>query len=339
MRSPVRILVSLLIAGALLVFLFRWGDVSLGELVECWRTLPLVVYFQALGVHFGIYLLRAARFRVLLPPKRRPSLFVLLAVSSSHNLASYVLPAKTGEGTLVLYLRNLCAVPAGEGLASLVVSRLLDLATLTALLAVASLMLAADGTLPGSWGWPLGACLALGAATLFVLASRSEGLIKILTLLARLLRFDGTRLGAKLSASAERVGSALREAGGQGRLAAAAALSLPLWLGVFAFYIVLARGFGLGVDVGAVKATFASSWAVLANLLPINGFAGAGTQEFGWVVGFSTVGVDEALALSSGLGVHIVQLANVVLFGLFGHVAMAIIGPGSSAPSASEGEA
>ncbi len=326
MRPVTRVLLSLLIAGGLLAILFRWGGLSLEQLLDSWRALSPSVYLQALTIHLGIYMLRAVRFRVLLPPQHRPSLGGVLAVSSSHNLAAYVLPAKTGEGTLVLYLKNFCGVPAGEGLASLVVSRLLDLATLVTFLACATLWLASEGTLAESWSWPLGLVLLLGGGLLFVISGRSGVLVRLMTAVMRLLRLDSTGIGRRLEASAQRIGTALQDAGGGGRLLTSGLLSVLIWTGVFVFYFVLARGFGLGQDLGAAKTIFASSWAVLANLLPINGLAGAGTQEFGWVVGFKLVGVNEALALSSGLGAHIVQLANVVLFGLLGHLAMAVVG-------------
>lgn len=326
MRVALRLLLSLLIAGVLLAILFSWGGLSFAELLESWKALPLGVYLQAMAIHFGIYLMRAARFRVLLPPSQRPTLFALLAVSASHNLAAYVLPAKTGEGTLVLYLRKLCGVPAGEGLASLVVSRLLDLSTLCALLAISTLLLANSGVLAPSWSWPLGGVLSLGALALFAISARSGILVSVMTGVLRFLRLSSTKLGRKVESSAERVGDALAEAGGEGRLLTSILLSFLIWFGVFAFYMVLAAGFGIDESLGAIKSTFAASWAVLANLLPINGFAGAGTQEFGWVVGFKMVGVEESLALSSGLGAHLVQLANVVLFGLIGHLVMAIVG-------------
>lgn len=326
MRTAVRLLLSLLVAAGLLAALFHWGGLSAAELWETWKQLPRGVYLQALSIHLGIYVLRATRFRVLLPPASRPTLPALLAVSSAHNLAAYVLPAKTGEGTLVLYLKKVCRVPASEGLASLVVSRLLDLATLAAMLAGSTLVLAGQGVLRGGWAFPLGALLAVAAATLFLLSARSDWLVHAFAFGIRVLRLGGTGLGTKLTDSATRVAEALRAAGGEGRLAGAAFLSVPLWLGVFVFFLVLARGFGLE-ELGGVEATFASSWAVVANLLPINGFAGAGTQEFGWVVGFKLVGVDEAIALSSGLGVHLVQLANVVLFGILGHLVMALVVP------------
>jgi hypothetical protein len=92
---------------------------------------------------------------------------------------------------------------------------------------------------------------------------------------------------------------------------------------VFLFYAVLARGLGLDVSLGA--AVFGSGLAIAANLLPINGLAGFGTQEAGWVVGFVILGVPRELALSTGLGAHLVQLANVILFGLMAHVALGVL--------------
>jgi uncharacterized protein (TIRG00374 family) len=323
-RTALRLLLSLAIAAGLLAILFAWGGVTPRQVLESWDALAPEVWALAMGIHLGVYLLRAARFRLLLPPASRPPLLTLLSVSSSHNLAAYVLPAKTGEGTLVLYLKRVCGVSAGEGLASLVVSRLLDLATLSLLLGGTTLALVSRGSLPGGWGWPLGAGLGLLAVSLLVLSSRGDLLVSLATAVLRGLRLDRTRLGAWMHSKADEVAGALRFASSEGRLAGSFLLSVPLWLLAFAFFVLLARHFGIDEGVDVLEATFASSWAVVANLLPINGFAGAGTQELGWVVGFKQVGVEEALALSAGLGAHLVQLANVVLFGVLGHAAMAL---------------
>ena len=323
MRLALRLLLSLAVAAVLLALLFSWGDLRVAEVWATWQRLPAEVYLRALGLHVAIYVLRATRFRLLLPAESRPGLPGVLAVSAAHNLASYVLPAKTGEASLVLYLKKCCAVPGSEGLASLVVSRLLDLATLFGMLGGACLTLGRRGTLEGSWAVPLGGALGLGSIALLVLAARGDWLTRSLVGIVRLVRLDSTRLGTRVGESAVRVGGALREAGGGGRLLGAAVISVPLWLGVFGFFLVLARGFGLDAELEAVKGVFGSSWAMLANLLPINGFAGAGTQELGWTVGFRLLGVPKDLALSTGLGVHLVQLFNVVALGLLGHLGMA----------------
>jgi len=323
-RLVLRLLLSLAIAAGLLAILFAWGGLTPEQVLESWRDLAPEVWAQAMAIHLSMYVLRAARFRLLLPPGSRPPLGSLLAVSSAHNLAAYVLPAKTGEGTLVVYLKRVCGVAAGEGLASLVVSRLLDLATLSLFLGVATLLLASEGSLPPEWSWPLGVSLVGAALSFLLFSARADLLVRVATAVLGRLRLDRTRLGGWMRSKADEVAAALRVASRDGRLLGSALLSLPLWVLAFSFFIVLARHFGIGESVGVLEATFASAWAVVANLLPINGFAGAGTQELGWVVGFTQVGVDEAVALSAGLGAHLVQLANVVLFGVIGHAAMAL---------------
>jgi hypothetical protein len=324
-RLSLRIFISLMVAAALLALLFHWGNLSTRDLVDTWKRLPALVYLEALGVHASIYVLRSIRFRLLLPSGSRPAFGALLGVSAAHNLASYVLPAKTGEASLVLYLKKVCAVPGSEGLASLVVSRLLDLATMFWMLGGASLALAGGGILEQRWVPILGVLLLLGSLVLFVLAARGDWLVLAFVAPLRLLRLESTRFGSKLAGRARDLGLTLREAGGGGRLWKAALVSIPLWLGVFAFFLILARGFGMAEDLSPLEGLFGSSWAMLANLLPINGFAGAGTQELGWVVGFRQLGIPDAAALSAGLGVHLVQLVNVVGMGLLGHLSMALL--------------
>lgn len=273
-------------------------------------------------MHVAIYVVRSQRFRVLLPRASRPSSPAMFAIGAAHNLAAYVLPAKTGEVTLVMYLKALGGVPAAEGLAALFVSRLLDLATLFAALALAVVHLSTIGAaLPLRW-LGLAALLALGAAVLFALSARSDVLVRAAAWIGKRAGLARGGLGLKLLARAEDLALALRRAPAGRALWVAALQSLAMWALIFLFYGILARGFGLGGELDLARAGFGSSLAVLTNLLPINSFAGFGTQEGGWVLGFGLLGVPRDLALSTGLSVHLAQLASTVLLGALGHAAM-----------------
>jgi hypothetical protein len=256
-----RLVLSAALATLLIAALACWGGVDWREVWSTLLRLPLGVFLAALAIHTAIYAARAQRFRLLMPPSERPGLAATMLVSSAHNLAVYVLPVKTGEATLPLYLKSACGTPVSTGLASLVVSRLLDLATLCGMLALAT---------PKS----------------------------------------------------SRLAEALHAAGDDGRVLRALPLSIAVWLGIFAFYAVLALGFGLPEHIGFVEASFGSSLAVLTNLLPVNALAGFGTQETGWVLGFHMLGVAPEISLPNSLGVHLVQLFDTVLFGVIGHIGM-----------------
>jgi uncharacterized protein (TIRG00374 family) len=333
-RTSLRLLLSIAVAAALLALLFAWGDLSLEELWETWRQLPLSIYLAGLVLHVCIYLLRSLRFRLLMPPEHRPDHARLLAVSAAHNMAALLLPAKTGEAALPLYLKKLCGVPTSEGLATLVVSRILDLASLCTILALSCHWMSAEVADAPTWMFPLALVLTAVAALSFAVSARSDWLVAGFTFFLAAFRLRGTKLGRKLDEVSHRVAAALRAAGGRGRLPGAIALSAPLWAGVFAFLILLARGFGLETSYGTEGSVFGAAWSLLAQMLPINVFAGAGTQEFGWVVGFKLLGVPEELALSTGLGVYTLYRLNVVLLGALGHLAMWLLGRAPSLDSA-----
>jgi uncharacterized protein (TIRG00374 family) len=333
LKLAIRLAVSLAIAGVLIALLMAWGDVGVGAVWVTLKSLDPAVYWTSLLVQAGIYLARAFRFRILIPDARRPAFMRVLPVSAAHSLAAYVFPAKMGEASLVLYLKRVCAIPGAHGLAVLAVSRVLDLAVVAGSLSVVCLLLGALGaTAHPLWLLQVGAALFVLTCGFAWLSANGDRLVAIVTGTARLLRLEPTRVGRAISRAAEGVREALREVG-KGRFWLGAALSLPVWLLVYLFYAILARGFGLE-GLTFVEAIFGSSLAVLSNLLPINGFAGFGTQDAGWVFGFTFLGVDQKLALESALAFHLVYVFNIAMFGLLGQVAMGMLPP--SPPAASD---
>ena len=326
MKTLRRGLVSLLVAGVLLAGLMAWGGVEVADLARALGQLSLATYASALALHAALYLLRALRFQVLIPPALRPSFGRTTAVSAAHSLAAFVLPAKIGEAAFVVYARDVCGLPAAVGLAALVVSRLLDLASLAAGCSIACFALRAAGLYPAiDWFVPVGAALAAIAVVFCVASARGDLVVRRLARGSRALRLDRSALAARLLGRVEEVARALRDAGGEGRLLAAGLVSLPIWIAIFLFCAVLARGLGLDPATPLAEATFASSLAILTSLLPISAFANFGTLEAGWVVGFGILGVPRDLALATGTGLHLVQLVNVAAFGLLGHVAIGVL--------------
>ena len=331
LKTPSRILLSLAMAGALLTALMLWVGVDLDQVLAALSRLTPAEYLLALCIHASIYSLRALRFRILVPPATRPTFGRALTVSAAHNLASYVLPAKTGEASFVLYLKRFAGVSGARGLASLMVSRLLDLAVMCSGISLACFYLASRPEAVANERMqdlqPV-AMLLLALTLLFsFLGARGHLLVLFVQKLALLSRLDRLAIGRRLLSRFTEVEEALRGAGGEGRLLSAAALSIPIWVLVFGFYFVLGRGFGLPDSTSYADVVFGSSATVIFNLLPVNGVAGFGTQELGWTFGFEFLGVGRKLALASGISTHLVQLFNVCLFGVIGHLFMGLLKP------------
>jgi len=329
MRPPstaVRVLLSLLVAGGIVALLLSWSGTGLSELWQRLRQLDSRVLWTSTLVLAGIYLTRGLRFWILLGKGLRPPLSRLLPITGVHGFAAYFAPAKLGEAVLVLLLSRSGGVSGSHGLAVLIVARLLDLAAVAGSLGATCLVLAAAGSYPQlTWLVPLGFTL-LGLTVVFGTASlQGQRLASIALWGLGLLGLRRTRLGTKVIGLVERVRGALGEVD-RASLGASVAVSLLVWLGVYMYYAVLARGLGLS-QLDFAEAVFGSSLAVLANLLPINGFAGFGTQDAGWVAGFTALGAEPALATESALAFHLVYVVHIVLFGLLGQVALALLGP------------
>jgi uncharacterized protein (TIRG00374 family) len=316
---------SLCVAALLLAVLMFWGHVRVADVWATWKSLSLEVYFESLGIYVLIYVLRTVRFRILLPPAHRPGFGAMFSINAAYQMAALTLPARIGEATFVVYSNRVCDVPASEGLAALVVARVLDLATLALGLSIACLALAATREYPNHpWLVWLGAGSGLGALLLFLISARSDLLLRLSDWITRALRLHRFKRGEKLLAMTAKAAEALRRAGGRGPLVRSALISLPTWLFVFLFCAILARGFGLPPETTLAQATLASAFAILMSLVPLSAFASFGTLETGWVVGFGLVGIDAKLATATALGFHIVQLIDIVLLGVIGHVGMGL---------------
>ncbi len=316
---------SLGAATLLLVLLFVFGGVDPRDALGTLTRLSPGVYAAALGLHLATTVGRALRFQLLIPHGARPGFRHALSIAAAHNMASYVLPLKTGEASLIVYLKLQCGTPAGIALAALLVSRFLDAAWLCTGLAAACFSLRDLGSAPHWMG--SAALLLVALAGVFLLLSlRGDLLVRGLEAGLRWLRVQRFRPGERLLERTNGLALALRAASGGRRLLAAALLSVPMWFTIFGFYALLAREFGIPSSVSFLERAFGASLAALFNLLPVNAAAGAGTQELGWVTGFHLVlGVDEKVALTSGIGVHLVQLFNVVAMGLAAHLAMGVM--------------
>lgn len=323
-RVTLRLGLTVGIAALLLGLLMFRGGVSPADVLAALRRLPPGVYLLALGLHVVTYLLRALRFRMLVPRHIRPGFGRTLVISSAHNLASYVLPAKTGEASFVVYLRLQAGVPASAGLASLLVSRFLDGAMLSLGLSIACWWLKRSGRYPAlAWLGPLSTLLVASALLFLVLSMRGHLIVTGIESMLRWIQLHRWRVGERLLERTNGLALSLRAAGGGRRLPASAVLSLGIWTSVFTFFAVLARAMGMGSTLSFAEACFGATMGMLFNILPVNAAAGIGTQELGWVAGFHQfLGHDYDTVLSTGIGVHLVQLWNVVFLGLLAHVAM-----------------
>jgi uncharacterized membrane protein YbhN (UPF0104 family) len=266
--------------AVLLALAFTLAPVDLREATSYVTGHPLEVTL-ALLAYTGAFVLRAASWRPLIGARvPTPKLFALVMGALFLNHAA---PAKAGDlGRM--YALSRWGAPAAQGVTSVVLSRILDLAGLLAVLVGA---LAVAGS--GGWGLTLFPVLIVAgmAVALFVLAR------------LRLPASFGYRFGA-IGRYANLMQEALRKPTWS-NLLRSFAFAAPAWILEAGILLVVGRGLDLGLSSAEVVA--ATCFAVLVAAVPLTP-GSVGTYEAGMVAALLVFGVPVEFAFVAAVTTH-----------------------------------
>lgn len=249
----------------------------------------------------GVLVIRGLRLVALARPGLAPARGT--AVIAISQVATGVLPLRLGEVATVglLHLAGIGGPARSVSLA--VVMRLLDAATLLLFCAAALFWLRFPIAAPLALLALLGGALALAA----MLGDR----------LLRRLAATRTSAGAARRRLLRGLLSARRELRhtlrAPRRVAAAVALSLLSWAGVWLQTIALLRAMSLEWPAGHVLIGVLG--ASTGAALPLNSVGSFGTMEAGWVAALAALGHDAGDALRAGFATHLWSVVFTIFFG------------------------
>jgi uncharacterized protein (TIRG00374 family) len=273
-----------------------------------YRLLP----FSA-GATLGGYLVRTARWRLILAPAQLLPVRALYGPLMIGFMANNLLPARMGEFVRAYSLNRVAGTPKTLALSTVVLERVFDGLTLVAVLP----LLALFGVLP-AFGGPLaylaGALFALAALGAWLLISHEA-------LFGRLIRTLTSRFPAALSALAEQkahsFADGLRSLRRPRTLLAIAGLSATVWACEALSYYLLLLGFGetLGLSAALPAAFFMTVVINLGIMIPsAPGYVG--TFEGAGVSALAPFGVAPERALALAIVSHAVQWLLVTGIGM-----------------------
>jgi glycosyltransferase 2 family protein len=245
MRSRIQTILIFAVTLALLAFFFR--DANLADVWAETRNADPWLLLLAVGFTVMTYAVRAWRWQSLLAPIGPTHFRNAFRATVIGFAASFLLPARAGEVIRPYLLARREGLKASAAFATIILERVLDMATVLLLFGAYVLTLDAVGPNGGAdlahvkfWG-AVAAAGAVGAlVVLFVLAGHPERL-------GRAAR----RIEAVLPAKAAHVVAHFVEAFAQGlavmrqpsRLAVALLQSFPLWLSIAAGIWLTSRAF------------------------------------------------------------------------------------------------
>jgi len=285
-------------------------QLDLGQLMEVMSRVSPGWLGAAVVVYMLNYILRTLRFRLLIPG-RSLRFWPLFSVTALYGMFLYLMPAKSGEVSLLALLKARLGVDLSESTATLVVARFYDFLSIALFLPL--VLIAFWDRLPPTISYSTLAFLglmALVAAAYFLWLRRWSP--------AAPPTADGmtggwrTRVRRWLHRVAARLAT-LSHMPGQGRLLA---LTILIWLAIYVNFYLIAGSLGYWLEFGQV--VILSLLMVPLTLLPLQGVANLGSHEVGWVATLTLFGYSANEALAVAVGSHVVLLTLVLLLGIAG---------------------
>lgn len=263
------------------------------------RPCPLGI---ALLLFFLSQILRAWRWK-LLSWDHPMTIGTALPLNAVHVGLGHLLPLRLADPLLVGLFRYYGELSLGRGAATVVLSKLLDMAAM-GILAGCAVAAGLSGSIALA-----AALVGIGSlASVFLLPGVMGVLRKPLMALS----------GGRFSRGYDNLGLAVKVgAGRRGRFSGAFGLSLLAWTLKLFMFVFLLRA--LGVEFQPVWKVLVAGAVTDATLaMPVHGVMGLGTLEAGWTAGFAAVGVTGELApglgvIQAGFSMHLLWMTFAVI--------------------------
>jgi uncharacterized protein (TIRG00374 family) len=300
--------VGLFISLAVIAFIILTLD--LREVKNTFSLLRWEILLLAFSVYLSNYILRTWRFRILLELETT-NFFQLFGVTSLYGMYLYLLPAKSGEATYPLLLKTRLGIRLTKSTATLIVARILDLATIALLLPIALIPF-----------WEEIHPTIRGGALIFV-ALFVIGCGLGLWILRRSDRWKAwldpiESIQGRVKNVFAKLLNNLAVIDQRGQYFRLIAVTAGIWVCVQTnFYLILVS---LGYPLTYFEIIVISIIMVPMTLIPLQGFANLGTHEVGWSAAFSLFGYTQNSALAVAVSTHIVMVAFVLALGTIGYL-------------------
>lgn len=314
--SPVRrnMLVKIIAAIITLFFIaILFTQISPGDIVKTLYQINPLYLIAGFFLYIGCYIFRSVRFYYLLT--REISVRDLFPVVCLHNVINMVLPAKTGELSYIYLVNKYYNRTIGEGIATLLIARIFDIISISALFLVSFAIVVHSITANTTLVYGVILVLGFFIVLLFIFLNKSRSFLEAGLKLGSLAGIENTRPVIFILKKGEETVFALENARTTKEYSFTTIflLSLGVWGCMYAFTALIV--ISMDIHAGLFAIFFACTFAFMTAILPVQGIGNFGTFEAGWTVGFLSIGVSPELAVSTGFSFHII---NVMFNGILG---------------------
>lgn len=298
------------------VLLLSWllAQLDVAEVLAAIRAIPPSLLLLGFASYLAGFAFRAIRFRLLLP-KDQPVRH-LLPIVLAHYAALNLIPARLGELSYIFLLKKVNQISTGRSVSNLLAARVFDHVTISTMFLVSVCFL----DVPTPWIKTLsltvsGLFVATCALIALLFAYQSRYVLWLRGVL-RVLKLERSPLAQRVLRVVEDVVEALAALRIAADLAKILAVSLLIWLSIFASNYFLLHAFQ--VNFAFHEVIFSSTCVILLRFLPLQLVSGFGIHETSWVFLAQALGISRQTAITAVFGSHLIATFYLVCFGGYG---------------------
>lgn len=299
------------------LFAILFSQIELNDVFEILKKIQPIYLVAGFIFYAACFFLRALRLHFLL--NREISVKELFSIVCIHTMALNVLPARSGELSYIYLLKKLHKRTAGEGAASLITIRIMDIITIS-LFFFLSIILTHD--LPPI---VMNAIKIIGIFLVFIIlfilifiwnCSRFVYAMRNISIYLKVNEKKSFYyIFNKLDEMSDTFNKLTRKLFIQSMI-----ISFSIW--ILLYFGIYAQLEAMGISVVLAPFLLASTFFLMTSIIPIQGIGGFGTLEGGWALSFMAVGVAKDVAISSGIIMHIISIIYLILLFLIGYVGL-----------------
>lgn len=306
-----------IVFGTIISLVLMYFLISRVDLEETFRLFMSINLFWVAGV-FALYVLTTAlkglRWRYVV--NQKISRFEGFTYSAVHQMFLNLLPFRLGEASIFLMLQKK-GIKIKSSVAYLVVLRLFDMVSMLAILFLAWILMREH--MNPAINVAAIALFVFSLMVLLVLLFKTSWLVRLVYYVCNFAGISKNRIVKRVLKAGKETEIALRHL--KSRSIVLFLLSFSTWMtGVLSLWFVL---FAMGIQFPLAKTMGAVAVFIVLMTIPIQGMAGFGNYESFWTVGFVLVGMEENIAIMTGINAHIILLICSIVIGLFGFLAIA----------------
>ncbi len=296
------------------------SQISLKDILSTLANINPAYLLAGFLLYSCSYFFRSLRFAYLLNNEIR--LGDMYRIVCLHNMFNYILPVRSGELSYVYLIKKIHGRSAGEGLATLILSRIFDYILITSLFFISFIflrdlkMISVNVILLG---------IAFMVLLLFLLIwflYKGRSSFHLLEKFFGAFRIDQHRVGDYVLRKCDETAQCIENLHEtKQRMWYPLIIStLGVWLSIYTMNFVLIMA--MNIQLTYIAVIFASTFAILTTVLPVQGLGNFGTLEAGWTIGFVAVGVSRDIAISTGFIYHFIIILYFLVWGIWGFFAL-----------------